>query len=107
METLSDVLDRHKDVFSKGLSTNKGFNAEINLQDGARPVFCKARSAPSALRQKAEEELDRLESHQVVVQNAVSGLLQLTVWPRKMGVHIARQRRCICHTGKWNCVQLD
>ena len=65
-DTLSDVLNRHKNVFDKGLGTIKGFKADIKLQDGAKPVFCKARPVPYALRQKVEEELDRLESLGVV-----------------------------------------
>ncbi len=65
-ETLSDVLNRHKNVFDKGLGTIKGFKADIKLQNGAKPVFCKARTVPYALRQKVEEELDRLESLRVV-----------------------------------------
>ena len=60
-ETLSDILKRHEKVFNKGLGTIKGFKADINLQDGAKTVFCKARPVPYALRQKVEEELDRLE----------------------------------------------
>ena len=65
-ETLSDILKRHEKVFNKGLGTIKGFKADIKLQDGAEPVFCKSRPVPYALRQKVEEELDRLESQGVV-----------------------------------------
>ena len=65
-DTLSDVLNRHKNVFDKRLGTIKGFKADIKLQDSAKPVFCKARPVPYALRQKVEEELDRLESLGVV-----------------------------------------
>ena len=65
-DTLSDILRRHDKVFNKGLRTIKGFKADIKLQDGAKPVFCKARTVPNALRQKVEEELDRLESQGVV-----------------------------------------
>ena len=59
-------MNRHKNVFDKGLGTIKGFKADIKLQDGAKPVFCKARPVPYALHQKVEEELDRLESLGVV-----------------------------------------
>ena len=67
-ETLAGVLDRHKAVFSKGLGTIKGFKADIKLQEGAKPVFHKARPVPYALRHKIEEELDRLESQGVVMK---------------------------------------
>ena len=66
VDTLSDVLGRHKMVFDKGLGTIKGFTADIKLQDGAKPIFCKARPVPYALRQTVEEELDRLEKLGVV-----------------------------------------
>ena len=56
-ETLSDVLDQHKIVFSKGLVTIKGFKGDIKLQNGAKPVCCKARPMTYALRQKVKEEL--------------------------------------------------
>ena len=46
VDTLSDVLDRHKMVLDKGLGTIKGFTAEIKLQDGAKPIFCKACPVP-------------------------------------------------------------
>ena len=48
-------------VFDKGMGTIKGFNADIKLQDGAKPIFCKACPHPYALSQKVEKELDRLE----------------------------------------------
>ena len=54
-DTKSDVLNRHKNVFDKRLVTIKGFKADITLQDGAKPVFCKARPVPYALRQKVEQ----------------------------------------------------
>ena len=65
-DTLSDIFRLHDKVFNKGLGTIKGFKADIKLQDGAKPGFCKARPVPNALRQKIEEELDLLESQGVV-----------------------------------------
>ena len=65
-ETLSDILKRHDKVLNKGLGTIKGFKADVKLQYDAKSVFCKARLVPFALRQKVEEELDRLESQGVV-----------------------------------------
>ena len=60
-DTLSDVLSRHKMIFDKRMGTIKGFNTDIKLQDGAKPIFCKACPHPYALSQKVEKELDRLE----------------------------------------------
>lgn len=51
-EALSDMLDRHKAVFSGFV---KGLKADIKIKDGAQPVFHKARPVPYALRQRVEE----------------------------------------------------
>ena len=48
-------------VFDKGRATIKGFRADAQLQDGAKPIFYNARPAPYSLCQKIEDKLDRLE----------------------------------------------
>ena len=86
--TLSEVLERHKNVFDNGLGTIKGLKAGIKLQDGAKPVFCKARPVPYALRHNVEEEMDRLESLGVIkkversdcVNCVVTSRFQLTMY---------------------------
>ena len=89
-DTLSDILRRHDKVFNKGLRTIKGFKADIKLQDGAKPVFCKARTVPNTLRQKVEEELDRLESQGVVKKVERSDWASpLFVCQRKMEVFVS------------------
>ena len=65
-ESLSGVLTKHKAIFRKGLGTIKGFKADIKLQHGAQPIFCKARPVPYALRDRVEKELNRLETEGVV-----------------------------------------
>ena len=55
-DTLSDFLSRHKMVFYKGRGIIKGFKADIKLQDGAKPIFCKACPFPYALRQKVKKD---------------------------------------------------
>ena len=85
-ETLSGILRRHDKVFNKGLGTIKGFKVDIKLQAGAKPVFCKAWPVPYALRQKVEEELDCLQSQEVVkkVERSDWALLIVCV-PKKGG----------------------
>ena len=46
------------DVFRPGVGTVKGFTANIELKDGANPVFCKARPVAYAPQDKAE--VDRM-----------------------------------------------
>ena len=55
-------------VIDKGLGTIKGLKADIKLQNGAEPIFCKARPVPCSLHQKLKEELYRLEKLRVVIK---------------------------------------
>ena len=57
---LQHLLHQYSAVFESGLGTLKGFTAKISIEPNARPRFCKARSVPYALREKVEEELQRL-----------------------------------------------
>ena len=61
-DTLSDLLNRHKNVFDKGLGTIKGFKADIKLQEGAKPVFCKARPVPYAFVKKWKKTVWRVQA---------------------------------------------
>ena len=59
-DSLSDVLERHAEVFGEDLGTLVGVEAKIVVDPQATPVFCKARSVPYAYREKVESELERL-----------------------------------------------
>ena len=59
-DSLQTVLARHSEVFQAGLGTMRGYKATIDVDPKASPRFCKARQVPYALRQKVEEELNRL-----------------------------------------------
>lgn len=48
-DTLSEMLKRHKNVFDKKLTIIKGLKTD-KLPDMAKPVFCKDRPVPYALR---------------------------------------------------------
>ncbi len=54
------VLDKHQAVFRESLGTLKDFQATIYVDPNAKPQFCKARTVPYAMREKVEEELERL-----------------------------------------------
>ncbi|KAK3720962.1 hypothetical protein QZH41_006532 [Actinostola sp. cb2023] len=58
---LQALLGKYPDVFKTGLGTMQGITAKLELKDGAKPKFCKARSVPYALQPTVEEEYDRLE----------------------------------------------
>ena len=66
-ESLQDVLQRHSTVFKPELGRIKGVEAKLHINTAARPRFFKPRSVPYALRQKVEQELDRLEEAGVIV----------------------------------------
>lgn len=69
---LQAVLDRHSEVFRDGLGTMKGFAAKIYVDPNATPSFSPARSVPYALREKVEQELDRLHREGVLEPVEVS-----------------------------------
>ena len=64
--TLQQVLDRHPDVFKEELGKLQGTSAKIYVERNATPRFEKARPVPFAIRQKVEQELDRLQALGIV-----------------------------------------
>ncbi|XP_064483050.1 uncharacterized protein K02A2.6-like [Ornithodoros turicata] len=60
------MVESYRDVFTKNMGVIKNFSASIVLKEGARPVFCKARPVPYALRDKVEKELRELEKQGVI-----------------------------------------
>lgn len=55
------LLSKYESVFSNTAGTIKGFKADLRLERGTKPVFCKSRPVPFAIRTAVENELDRLE----------------------------------------------
>ena len=71
---VNSILDRHKNVFHEELGTLQGFEAKIYIDPTAKPVFCKARSVPYAMKVKVEEELERL------VRQGILELVEFAEW---------------------------
>ncbi|XP_052767906.1 uncharacterized protein K02A2.6-like [Mya arenaria] len=44
----------------------KGFKAHIRTKDGAKPIFCKARPVPYAIKETVEREFERMEKEGIV-----------------------------------------
>ena len=61
--SLQSVLQQHPDVFKDGLGTMK---AKLYVDSSVKPRFCKARSVPFAMRQKVDEELQRLQEEGII-----------------------------------------
>lgn len=57
----SQLLEDYADIFDQTkIGTVRSFEAVIRLHDNAKPVICKARSVPYALKPAADKEIDRL-----------------------------------------------
>ncbi|CAB3251438.1 unnamed protein product [Arctia plantaginis] len=59
-DTVNSLLNRYKELFSGGLGRYTGGKATLRLREGARPVFCRARPLPYALRGPVDVELDAM-----------------------------------------------
>lgn len=65
-DSLSGVVHRHQAVFKQGLGMIKGHKADIRVKSDSRPIFCKARPVPYAIRDSVGKELERLEKDGVI-----------------------------------------
>lgn len=57
---VSQIIDKHVEVFKEGLGTYRGQPVAIHLKQGATPKFIKARPVPYAIKNRVEKEIDRL-----------------------------------------------
>ena len=53
-------------MFTEGYEGIKGFEGTIHVRDNAKPVYCKPRSVPYALKGEVERELAKLEENGVI-----------------------------------------
>ncbi|XP_054266890.1 uncharacterized protein K02A2.6-like [Macrosteles quadrilineatus] len=63
---LEDLLDEFKELFEPGVGLIPHKKAHLQLVEGARPIFVKARPVPYALTEKVELELNRLEEAGII-----------------------------------------
>ena len=59
-DSLENLLSEYKDVFANELGTLKNVEIEIPVDPNVKPRFFRARPVPYALREKIENELNRL-----------------------------------------------
>ena len=57
------LLTKYKSVSDKSLGTLRGVKAQLILEDGAQPKFCRARNVPYAVKPDFEKELVRLQKN--------------------------------------------
>ena len=60
-------MEKNKDVFKEELGKLKDFKVKLELKDNVKPRFMKPRLVPYALRNRIEEELDRLVEEGIYV----------------------------------------
>ena len=64
--TLLALLEKYEELFAGELGTIKAYKATLSVCESAKPVFCKARPVPIALKSAVEETLERLENDGVL-----------------------------------------
>ena len=62
---LNNLCQKYSDVFSPRLGTMKGVKARINVDEGVKLIFHKARPVPHSIKEKIETELERLVSENI------------------------------------------
>lgn len=62
---IDELVSKYDDLFSTETGTLRGVQGTLYLKDNAVPKFCRARPVPFALRERVENELDRLVSNEL------------------------------------------
>ena len=60
------LLNKYKSVSDKSLGTLRGVKAQMILEDGAQPKFCRTRNVPCAVKPYFEKELERLQEEGII-----------------------------------------
>ena len=63
---VEDILAKYEALFEKWYGHIKLYKASIQVREGAQPLFVKARPVPYALKEKVEQELQRLEDEGII-----------------------------------------
>ena len=63
---VEDILAKYEALFEKGYGHITLYKASIQVREGAQPLFLKARPLPYALKEKVEQELQRLEDEGII-----------------------------------------
>ena len=63
---VDQLLQKYESVFSEGVGTLKGHNADLKVEENCQPNFHKARQVPYALHPKVEAELTCLEKDSIL-----------------------------------------
>ncbi len=116
------LLNKYKSVSDKSLGTLRGVKAQLILEDGAQPKFCRARSVPYVVKPYFEKELERLQEEGILspieYSPWASGVVPVakrdTKDVRLCGDYkvtinpVIREDKCrghLCEDGRWQAIQ--
>lgn len=60
------LIDEHSELFRENTGKMKGFQAKIEVDSDANPIFCRSRLVPFAMKKKIQDELSKLESEGII-----------------------------------------
>jgi hypothetical protein len=69
-DDLEQLKGQYKHLFKSNQKGKpiKGFKADIKVKEDAKPIFCKARPVPYALKENLEKELSKLQEKGIIYQ---------------------------------------
>ena len=67
LDMMKELQSKYADILKSELVSVKGTKATLQLKKNVKPVFCKARSVPFALRPAVEKELERMQSERIIM----------------------------------------
>ncbi|XP_046548470.1 uncharacterized protein K02A2.6-like [Haliotis rubra] len=65
-DSIGQLFTEFLEVFDEGLGHLKECTVTLDVRTDSHPVFCKARTVPLALKEKVEEEIDRMEKEDII-----------------------------------------
>ena len=60
------LVSEYADLFKDTTGKMKNSFAKLEVRDNVKPVFCKSRTVPFAMKKKIQEELDKLENDGII-----------------------------------------
>lgn len=69
---LDKLLEDYRELFDDSIGEIKNYECKLELKPDARPVFCRPRIVPFALKGRVEEEIDRLEKDGIIEKCSIS-----------------------------------
>ncbi|XP_052748659.1 uncharacterized protein K02A2.6-like [Galleria mellonella] len=60
-KNLEKLIDQYREIFSEEIGEIRNYTVKFSLKENVTPIFIKARPVPFALKEKVENEIDRLE----------------------------------------------